>query len=157
MATKQDIVDGIGTVVAEARRVAGILDARSDWETKRDQGWTPREIFSHLAATAGMFPAMGPALLSAPPDTDMTVNTSIAQLNAASIASLSGMSTAQLVEALQANYGKTIAWVNGLTDEQMARQMTFAKLTVSAGDVLENIAVLHANHHLYEAVMPVAI
>jgi hypothetical protein len=157
MASKQEIVSGIQTVVAESKRVAAILDQRSDWETKRDQGWTPREMFSHLAAVAGMFPMMGPALLNAPADSDMTQSSDIGQLNAASIASLSGLSTAQLVQEIATNYGKTIEWLNALTDEQMARPMTFAKLTVPAGDIVQNIAVLHANHHLYEAVMPIAV
>lgn len=157
MATKETIVSGIEGVVTEAKRVAAILDERSDWDTKREQGWTPREIFSHLASVAGMFPAMGPAMLSAPEDADLTQSNNIAQLNAASIASLAGKTPAQLVEAIESNYGKTMEWVNALDDAQMARQMTFAQLRAPAGDILENIAVLHANHHLYEAVMPVAM
>jgi hypothetical protein len=157
MATKESIVTGIGEVVVEAKRVAGILDERADWDTKRDQGWTPREIFSHLASVAGMFPMMGPALLNAPEDADLTTSNSIADLNAASIASLANLTPAQLVQAIETNYGKTIEWLNALEDAQMARKMTFAQLCVPAGDIVENIAVLHANHHLYEAVMPVAM
>jgi hypothetical protein len=157
MATKEAIISGIGEVVTEAKRVAGILDERADWDTKRSQGWTPKEMFSHLAATAGMFPMMGPALLNAPEDADMTQSNDISQLNAASIASLANLTPAQIVEALETNYGKTVEWIKGLDEAQMARKMTFAQLKVPAGDILENIAVLHANHHLYEAVMPVMI
>jgi hypothetical protein len=157
MATKESIISGIETVVTQAKRVAGILDERADWETKRAQGWTPREVFSHLASVAGMFPAMGPAMLGAPEDADMTQSSNIAQLNAASIASLQGKTPAELVSAIEANYGNTINWIKGLDDAQMARKMTFAQLQAPAGDILENIAVLHASHHLYEAVMPVAM
>lgn len=157
MATKQDIVSGIQQVIVEAKRVAQILDSRSDWDNKRVQGWTPREVFSHLASAAGMFPMMGPAMLSAGEDADLTQANDIGQLNAASIASLASLTPAQLVKALETNYGKTIEWVNSLSDEQMAAKMTFAQLKVSAGDILENIAVLHAGHHLYEAVMPIAM
>jgi hypothetical protein len=157
MATKEAIVSGIQTVITESKRVASILDGRNDWDTKRTQGWTPKEVFSHLAAVAGMFPMMGPAMLSAPEDADMTQSNNIAQLNAASIASLENLTPAQLVQAIETNYGKTIEWLKGLDDAQMERKMTFAQLTAPAGDILENIAVLHANHHLYEAVMPVAM
>jgi hypothetical protein len=157
MATKEAIISGMQGVITEAKRVAAILDARKDWDTKREQGWTPREVFSHLASVAGMFPAMGPALLNAPEDADMTASSNIAQLNAASIASLAGKTPAELVEAIESNSAKTIEWIQALDDAQMARKMTFAQLCVPAGDILENIAVLHANHHLYEAVMPVAM
>lgn len=157
MATKEAIISGIQTVITESKRVASILDERNDWETKRSQGWTPKEVFSHLASVAGMFPMMGPAMLSAPEDADMTQSNDIAQLNAASIASLEKLTPAQLVQAIEKNYGKTIEWLKALDDAQMERKMTFAQLTVPAGDILENIAVLHANHHLYEAVMPVAM
>lgn len=157
MATKESIISGIETVVTQSMRVASILDERADWDTKREQGWTPREMFSHLASVAGMFPAMGPAMLGAPEDADMTVSNNIAQLNAASIASLQGKTPAELVSAIESNYGSTINWIKGLDDAQMARKMTFAQLQVPAGDILENIAVLHASHHLYEAVMPVAM
>jgi hypothetical protein len=157
MATKEAIISGIQGVVTEAKRVAAILDERADWDTKRSPGWTPREMFSHLASVAGMFPMMGPAMLNAPEDADMTQSNDIGQLNAASIASLANLSTAQLVEALEANSAKTIEWIKALDDAQMTRKMTFAQLKVPAGDILENIAVLHANHHLYEAVMPVMI
>ncbi len=157
MASKDEIVSGIQTVVTESKRVAGILDARNDWETKRSQGWTPKEVFSHLASVAGMFPMMGPAMLNAPEDADLTQSNNIAQLNAASIASLANMTPAQLVQAIETNYGKTIEWLKALDDAQMARKMTFAELNAPAGDILQNIAVLHASHHLYEAVMPVAM
>ena len=157
MATKEDIVSGIQQVVVEARRVAGILDARSDWDNKRTQGWTPKEMFCHLASVAGMFPMMGPALLGAGEDADMTQSNDVSQLNAASIAALEKLTPAQLVGALETNYAKTIDWVKALGDDQMTAKMTFAQLKAPAGDILENIAVLHASHHLYEAVMPVAI
>jgi hypothetical protein len=157
MATRETLITGIETVVTQAKRVATILDEKSDWDTKREQGWTPREMFSHLASVAGMFPMMGPAMLTAPEDADMTQSNDIAQLNAASIASLADKTPAQLVEALESNYGKTIEWIKGLDDEQMSRPITFATLRVPGADVLHNVAVLHANHHLYEAVMPIAI
>ena len=35
-----------GGVIAQAKRVAALLDEQGDWDMKRPQGWTPKEMFS---------------------------------------------------------------------------------------------------------------
>lgn len=156
MATKQDIANGMTQLIVQSKRVAALLDAQDDWDTKRAAGWTPKEMFCHVAATGGMMAQMGPGILASPEDADMTQSTSINDLNARTIASMEALTPPQLVEMIESNYAKAAEWVQTLTDEQLAAPKTFAQMKVPASDILANIGVLHGNHHLYEAAMRVA-
>ncbi|MEX1195427.1 MAG: DinB family protein [Dehalococcoidia bacterium] len=156
MTTKQEIVTGLEGVVSQARRVGRLLDEQGDWEATRPAGWTPREMFCHIAATGGMIAQMGPALLAAPADSDFTQSTSIADLNAQTIASMQALTPEALVEMVEKNYGKAGEWVQSLSDDQLQSSKTFASMTMPASELLSNIGVLHANHHLYEAALRVA-
>jgi hypothetical protein len=156
MTTKQEIVDGMQQLIVQSRRVGKLLDDQGDWETKRPAGWTPREMFCHIAATGGMIAQMGPALLAAPEDADMTQSTSIGDLNAQTIASMQALTPEQLVEMVATNYTKAAEWVQSIPDDQFQSKKTFAQMTMPASELLANIGVLHANHHLYEAALRVA-
>ena len=156
MATRQEIVDGMQQLIVQARRVGRLLDDQGDWEVQRPQGWTPREIFCHIAATGGMIAQMGPALLSAPEDSDFTQSTSIANLNAQTIASMQALTPQQLIELVETNYNKAAEWVGSIPEDQLQSPKTFAQMTTPASDLIANVGVLHANHHLYEAALRVA-
>jgi len=156
MATKQEITDGMAQLVVQAKRVGALLDAQGDWDTKRPAGWTPKEMFCHVAATGGMLAQMGPAMLAAPESADMTQSTDIGQLNAQTVSSMSAMTPQQLVQAIEANYAKAIEWVQSIPEDQLQSNKTFAQMTVPASEILANIGVLHGNHHLYEAALRVA-
>ena len=156
MTTKQDIVNGMQQLVVQAKRVGTLLDEQGDWEVTRPAGWTPREMFCHVAATGGMIAQMGPALLAAPESADMTTSTNITDLNAATLASMQALTPPQLVAMVETNYGKAAEWVQSIPDDQLASQKTFAGMTMPASELLSNIGVLHGNHHLYEAAMRVA-
>jgi hypothetical protein len=156
MTTKQEIITGMEGVIAQARRVSALLDDQGDWEMKRPAGWTPKEMFCHLASVSGLLATTGPGLLAAPEDADFTASTSIADLNAQAVASMSGMSPQQLTQAIETNYGKAIEFVKSIPEDQLQVHKTFAQMKMPAADLLANIGVLHANHHLYEAALRVA-
>jgi hypothetical protein len=156
MATKQEIIDGMQQVVSQAKRVSKLLDDQGDWESKRPAGWTPKEMFCHVAAVSGMIASTGPQLLAAPAEFDMTTSTDIGQLNAQTVSSMAGMTPAQLTQAIEANYGKAMEFVQGIPEDQLQSPKTFAQMTMPASDLISNIGVLHANHHLYEAALRVA-
>jgi len=157
MATKEELLDGLRFVPAQAKRVAGILDRQGDWDSKRSQGWTPKEMFTHVAVTAGMIPAMGPGMIAAPEATELTAGLDIASMNAAAVGSLAEMDTSQIVETLQGNYSKLTDWVKGLSDDQLQGKHTFLSMNLTAADLLMTLTVLHSTHHIYEAQLPVAI
>jgi hypothetical protein len=156
MATKQEITDGMAQLIVQAKRVGALLDEQGDWETQRPAGWTPREMFCHIAATGGMIAQMGPALLAGPEDADMTQSTNITDLNAQTLASMQALTPQQLVAMVETNYTNASNWVQTLSDEELQSKKTFAQMTMPASELLANIGVLHANHHLYEAALRVA-
>ena len=156
MATKQEIVDGMTQLVIQAKRVGKLLDDAGDWDAKRPVGWTPREMFSHVAAVGGMIASMGPQMLAAPQEFDMTQSTDIGDLNAQTIASMREMTPDQLMGMIETNYRNAADWVQGVPDDQLEAPKTFAQMTVPASDIIANLGVLHGNHHLYEAALRVA-
>src|SRR3989304_2595109 len=66
LATRQELMEGLQFVPAQAKRVAGMLDAANEWDVKRPAGWSPKEMFAHVSATVGMMPKLGPDILKAP-------------------------------------------------------------------------------------------
>lgn len=156
MTTKQEILSGMEEVIAQAKRVSALLDDQSDWEATRPAGWTPREMFCHLASVSGLLATTGPGLLAAPEDADFTASTNVTDLNAQAVAAMSGMTPQQLTQAVITNYGKAIEFVKSISDEQLQTPKTFAQMRLPVADLLANIGVLHANHHLYEAALRVA-
>ena len=43
MASKQEMIEGMEFVRAQAKRTASLIDP-GDWDLNRPQGWTPKEI-----------------------------------------------------------------------------------------------------------------
>jgi len=154
--TKQEIIDGLEQAIVQAKRVGALLDSVGDWEAPRPAGWTAREMFCHMAAVGGMIAQGGPAMLAAPEDADYTQSTNVTQMNAATVASMKDMSPTQLVGMFETNYGKVADFVRSVPEEQLQVKKTFGQLTVPLADIISNLTVLHANHHLFEATLRVA-
>lgn len=157
MATREELLGGLQFVPAQAKRVAGILNGQNDWDSKRSQGWTPKEMFTHVAVVAGMIPAMGPGMIAAPESAELTAGLDIASVNAAGVGSMAAMDTNQIVDTLAANYIKLSDWVKGLSDDQLEGRHTFLGMNLSAADLLMTLTVMHSVHHVYEAQLPVSV
>lgn len=156
MATKQEIIEGMEFVRAQAKRVAGLIDP-GDWDVNRPQGWTPKEMFSHVAVTAATIPAMGAGMMAAPESVELTSGVDIGALNEQGVSSLRAMPVEQVLTALDGNYVKAIEWVKGLDEAQLANKKTFLTMTVPGSDLLMTLLVMHGIHHIYEAGNRVAI
>jgi len=157
MATREELMGGFQFVPAQAKRVAGMLDGLSEWDTKRVQGWTPKEMFTHVAVVAGMIPMVGAGMIGAPPEADVVGGMDIAAVNQQGVESMAAMDTKQILDTLSGNYVKLADWVKGLSDEQLAGQHTFLGMPISASDLLMTLTVMHSVHHLYEAPLPVSV
>ena len=156
MATKQEIIDGLEQMIGEAKRVGALLDSLGDWESVRPAGWTPRAMYSHVAAVGGMIAQGGPAMLAAPEDADYTQSTNVTQMNAQTVDAMKDMTPAQLVGMIETNYSKVIEFVKGVPDDQLQIKKTFARMTIPVSDIITNLTVLHGNHHFFEATQRVA-
>ncbi len=157
MATREELMGGFQFVPAQAKRVAGMLDDLNEWDKQRVQGWCPKEMFTHVAVTAGMVATMGAGMIGAPPEADIVGGMDVATLNQQGIDSMKAMDTKQILEALTTNYDKLGEFVKGLSDEQLASMHKFVGMPISASDLIMTLCVMHSIHHLYEAPLPVAL
>src|SRR5712691_3803079 len=107
MATKQEIIAGLEMTVAQAKRTTALY-AQGEWDWKRASGWTPKEVYSHLAAIAGIVPNMAQGMLSAPEGADLAVGMDVNAMNAQGVASMTSMTPEQVMHAFETNYGKLI-------------------------------------------------
>lgn len=155
MATREELMAGLQFVPAQAKRVAGMLDAVNEWDVKRPAGWTPKEMFIHVAAILGMTPVTGPSVLKAPPEADIVEGMDIAEFNEKGVASMRAMDARQAVEALSTNCSKMSDWVKSLTDEQLESKHKFRGMPMTMSDFLMTVTVMHSIHHLFEAPLSV--
>ena len=150
MATKQEIIEGLELTITQARRTTALF-AQGEWDWKRAGGWTPKEVYSHLAAVAGMVPGFSQAMLAAAEDQDLLQGMDIDQMNAQAVGSMTSMTTEQIMQAFEANYRKLIDFVKAVPDDQLNARRRFASDSVPVSDILGNSVMLHGLHHVYEA------
>ncbi len=150
MATREEIIAGLELTVAQAKRTTATF-AADEWDAKRHTGWTPKEIYAHLAAVAAMVPAFSQGMMASAEDRDMTAGLDINQMNEQSVNAMRAMPPEQILQAFEANYAKLIDFVKGLPDEQLTVKRRFGPVAMPVSDVLANIVMLHGIHHVYEA------
>ena len=150
MATREEIIAGLELTIAQGKRTTAMY-AEGEWDWKRASGWTPREVYSHLAAVAGMVPGFNQALLSAPEDRDLAEGMDVNQMNAQGVGAMASMTPEQVMQAFEANYRKLIDFVKGVPAEQLALKRRLMSDSIPVSDILANSVMLHGLHHVYEA------
>ena len=150
MATREEIIEGLNFTLAQAKRTTALFP-EGEWDTKRDSGWTPKGIYAHLAATAGIAPGFAQGMLSAPEDRDLAAGIDINQMNDQAVSGMSSMTPEQVMQAFEANYGRLIEWLKTVPDETLSIKRRFLSDTVPVSDILASSIMLHGIHHVYEA------
>ena len=150
MATREEIIAGLEMTVAQAKRTTALY-AEGEWDWKRAGGWTPREVFSHLASLAAIVPQMGAGLAAAPEGADITAGMDVNTMNAQAVSSMASMTPEQIMQALEANYGKLIDYVKGLPDDLLNAKRRLFSEPIPISDILASNIMLHGLHHVYEA------
>ena len=150
MATKEELIAGLELTITQGKRTTSLF-AEGEWDWKRAAGWTPKEVYSHLAAVAGIVPQLAQGLASAPEGTDIAQGMDINQMNAQAVGAMSGMAPQQVMQAFEANYRKLIDFVRSLPDEQLSMKRRFFSDTIPVSDILASAIMLHGLHHVYEA------
>ena len=150
MATKEEIIAGLELTVSQAKRTSALW-AEGEWEWKRATGWTPKEVYSHLAAVAAIVPQMGQGLAGAPEGTDIAQGIDINAMNAQAVGAMESMSFPQIMETFEANYRKLIEYMKSVPDETLSQKRRFFSESIPVSDILANTVVLHGLHHVYEA------
>ena len=150
MATREEIIEGLNFTIAQAKRTTALFP-KGEWDEKREVGWTPKEIYAHLAATAGIVPGFAGAMLAAPEDRDLAAGANINDMNDKAVAGMATMTPEQVMQAFEANYGKLVEWVQSLPDDTLNMKRRFLSDTVPISDILASSIMLHGIHHVYEA------
>jgi hypothetical protein len=150
MATREEIIAGLELTVAQAKRTTATF-APEEWDEKRSMGWTPKELYAHLAATAAIVPTFSQGMAAMPEDRDMTAGLDINQMNETAVSGMRSMTPEQVMQAFEANYTKLIDFVKGLPDEQLSLKRRFGPVPMPVSDIIANVVMLHGIHHVYEA------
>ena len=150
MATTEEIIAGLELTVSQAKRTTSLF-AEGEYDWKRAGGWTPKEIYSHLAAVAGVIPQLGQGLAAAPEGTDIAQGMDINGMNAKAVGGMASMDFDQTMQAFETNYRKLIDYVRELPDDTMSQKRRFFSESIPVSDILANTVVLHGLHHVYEA------
>jgi len=150
MASREELIAGLEMTVAQGRRTTSLF-AEGEWDSKRPCGWTPKEVYSHLASVAAIVPNLAQGLMNAPEDRDIAEGINVNEMNARSVAAMASMTPDQVMTAFEENYGKLIGFVKSLPDEQLNARRRFISDAVLVSDILANSIMLHGLHHVYEA------
>ncbi len=150
MATREEIIAGLELTVAQGKRTTALF-AEGEWDTKRAAGWTPKEVYCHLASVAAVVPNFAQGLVDAPEGVDIAQGMNLDQMNAQSVAAMAAMTPEQIMRAFEENYGKLIDFVRSLPSEQLSEKRRFISDTIPVSDILANSIMLHGLHHVYEA------
>ncbi len=150
MATREEIIAGLELTVAQGKRTTSLF-SEGEWGSRRACGWTPNEVYAHLASVAAIVPTLAQGLANAPEDQDIAQGMDIDEMNAQSVAAMASMPPEQVMAAFETNYRGLIDFVKSLPDEQLNARRRFISDTVPVSDILANGIMLHGIHHVYEA------
>lgn len=150
MATKEEIIAGLELTITQAKRTTALF-AEGEFDWKRASGWSPKEVYTHLAVVAGIVPNLAQGMLSAPEDADLAASMDINAMNEQGVASMDSLTPDQVMQAFEANYGKLIDFVKTVPDEQLSLKRRMLSDSIPVSDILANAIMLHGLHHVYEA------
>jgi hypothetical protein len=150
MATRDEIIKGLEFTIEQGKRTTSLY-VEGEWEWERACGWTPKQIFSHLAAVAQVVPQLSKGLEDAPETTDIGAGMDMNVMNEQAVSAMASMSPEQVMQAFETNYGNLIEFVKSIPEEQLQAKRSFLSDPVPVSDILANAIMLHGIHHVYEA------
>ncbi len=150
MATRGEIIAGLELTVVQGKRTTSLF-AEGEWDWKRAAGWTPKEVFAHLASQAAIWPNFVQHLVDAPEGVDVGQGVDLDQMNAQTVAAMASMTPEQVMAAFEENYGKLISFMKSVPDEQLNAKRRLFSEPIPVSDMLATYVMLHGLHHVYEA------
>ncbi|MEX1253245.1 MAG: maleylpyruvate isomerase N-terminal domain-containing protein [Dehalococcoidia bacterium] len=153
-ATRQDLIDGLQVVLREGLRVTSAFGP-DDWKKPAlggdEEGWTRKQVYSHLTALAEVTPGLVGSLANLEPGQDGAAGLDIDAFNAQTVAAKAAMSEADLMAAYKTGFEKLIEFVKAMPEEQLERSGKFGQLEGKVADVMDGVLVLHGVAHVYGA------
>jgi hypothetical protein len=154
MATREQIIAGLEMTVHQAKRTTALFDA-NEWNTKRPVGWTPKEIYAHLAYVAGVVPASLDMFFQATEDHVLFQDLNVDQMNAGAVATADSKTPQQVIEEFETNFRNLIDLAESFSDDQLNVKRRFITPEPRlASDIFAVEFALHGLQHVCEAATP---
>ena len=149
MATKQELIDGVRFVASEARRAASNFDDEH-WNRKTGDGWTVKEVYCHILATAQGMTGFLPAIQNLPEGGDLNSMFNIDDINAQGVARNSNRTSAELVDEIAQAYEGLVPVIEGLSQELLDRRIKlFTAYPMPVSELAASAIILHGLAHTY--------
>jgi len=151
MVTKEDLARGVRFVASEAQRAASFFD-EAQWGRRTADGWTVKEVYCHLLATAQGMNMFLPALRNLPDGADLGALFDIDDINAKGVAANIDKAPAELVDGIAQAYEALVPVIEGLDPALMEKRITFGVYKMPVADLAATAIVLHGLAHVYHCV-----
>lgn len=150
MATREELIAGIETLIQEGNRLASDLTA-TELENAVDlDGWKGLEAFAHVAGTGTMVQPMVGGIATAPAGADAFAAIDIDQINAGIVGARAGKTAAELASEIETNYRGVIEFIKSAPDETLNAKATVQGYKdVAVSDLVMRMVVLHGLAHIY--------
>ncbi len=153
MTARGELIDGFRMIIREGLRTTANFTP-DDWSYQvHDEGggWTAKQVYCHLAATADITPGFLGALSQAPAGQNAASGFDVDAFNAQQVAARESLDAAALREAFRTAHEKLIEFVQGMPEEQLAQRRRFGQLEGPVVDIMQTVLVLHGLSHIYHA------
>ena len=147
MATKQDICKGTDEFVARAEALAARLSPQDWGKEVYPGGWNVKQVFCHLAATAGaaqLFIDMA----KAPPSSGGGGGFDVDAMNARAVAARERKSPLEVLSEVRATCQTSVQSVELCSEEFLAKDVSLPWYTGALGGLLLEVVAEHGKGHL---------
>ncbi len=154
MATKQEIIEGLRFLAREARRAASHFD-EEHWDRRTADGWTVKEVYCHILASAEGITAFLPLIQNLPDGTDLgaAFNIDIDEMNAQGVARHIDKAPAELVEGVARAYEGLVPLIEGLDQMLLDKPVKFeSPRGLPVSEIAVRSFILHGLAHTYHCV-----
>ena len=153
MATKQYLIEGVRFLAKEARRAASHF-SDEHWNRKTVDGWTVKEVYSHLLATTQGMTVFLPMIQSLPDGADLGSMFNIDDVNAQGVTSNIQKSPAELVAGTAQAYEALVPVIEGLDQGLLDKRIKFSvyNMDMPVSELAATAIVLHGLAHTYHCV-----
>ena len=153
MTTRDELIDGFRLILREGLRTTRDFGP-DDWSYQvHDEGggWTAKQVYAHLVATADITPVFVGAFSQAEEGQNTAADLDIDAFNAQGIASREGLDGTELMASFKASYEKLIEFVQGMSEEQLEQRRVFGAQNAPVAEIMDSALVLHGLSHIYHA------
>jgi len=146
-------MDGFQMIIREGLRTTASFSP-DDWDYKvhtEEGGWTARQLYCHLAATAELLPVLAGNLSQLGESQNAAAGIDIDALNAQGVSNRERLAPEELMKSFEAAHGKATEFLKGVPDEQLQQRRRFGPIEATVADLIQTFFVLHGLAHVYHA------